>query len=200
LLGDGTLSLSVDHKKPPRTKDPKTFKVVGKPVPREDVAEKVFAKFTYMQDFRVLGMLHGRAVHPPAIGATLQDVDESSVKKIPGLVKVVRQGNFLGVVAKTEWAAIKASLDLKATWSKWEGLPDQSKLYEHVRATKVAKEDVTSNAGNTAAAFGAPGARKLSATYDFAIHTHGSIGPSCAVAELKDGKLTSWSASQATPD
>ena len=202
LLGDGTLSLSlsVDHKKPPRTKDPKTFKVVGKPVSRDDVPEKVFAKFTYMQDFRVPRMLHGRAVHPPGIGATLQDVDESSLKKIPGVVKVVRQGNFLGVVAKTEWAAIKASRELKATWSKWEGLPDQSKLYEHVRATKVVSEDVTSNAGNTAAAFGAPGVRKLSATYDFAIQTHGSIGPSCAVAELKDGKLTSWSASQATHD
>jgi nicotinate dehydrogenase subunit B len=86
---------------------------------------------------------------------------------------------------------------LKATWSKWEGLPEQAKLYEHVRATKVAKDEVTGNVGNSAEALG-QGVRKLSATYDFAIHTHGSMGPSCAIAEFKDGKLTSWSASQAT--
>jgi len=67
-----------------------------------------------------------------------------------------------------------------------------------VRASKVAKDEVTSNVGNTADAMGQAGAKTLKATYDFAIHTHGSIGPSCAVAEFKDGKLTSWSASQAT--
>src|SRR3546814_18618515 len=86
--------------------------------------------FTYMQDFRGDGMLHGRVVRPTGIGATLESVDESSVKDIPG-VKVVREGNFLGVIAENEWAAIKASQALKAKWSKWEGLPDQDKLYEH---------------------------------------------------------------------
>ena len=78
------------------------------------------------------------------------------------------------------------------------GLPEQAKLWEHVRATKVAKDEVTSNVGNTAEAMAKDGAKNLKATYDFAIHTHGSIGPSCAIAEFKDGKLTSWSASQAT--
>ena len=114
------------------------------------------------------------------------------------MVKVVRQGNFLGVVAESEWGAIKAAQKLKTVWSKSETLPEQAKLWEHVRASKVVKDEVTSNVGNTAEAMGKQGARKLKATYDFAIHTHGSIGPSCAVAEFKDGKLTSWSASQAT--
>jgi CO/xanthine dehydrogenase Mo-binding subunit len=150
-----------------------------------------------MQDFRLPGMLHGRVVRPPAMSAMLTSIDESSVKDIPGLVKVVREDNFIGVVAETEWAAIKAAQKLKATWSKQETLPDQAKLWEHVRSTRVAKDEVTSNVGNTAEAM-AQEARKLSATYDFAIHTHGSIGPSCAVAEFRDGKLTSWSASQAT--
>ena len=77
-------------------------------------------------------------------------------------------------------------------------MPEQAKLFDHVRATKVAKDDVTANVGNTAEAMGKAGVKKISATYDFAIHTHGSIGPSCAIAEFKDGKLTSWSASQAT--
>ena len=69
-----------------------------------------------------------------------------------------------------------------------------------MRATKVVKDEVTSNVGDTAEAMGKDGAKIVKATYDFAIHTHGSIGPSCAVAEFKDGKLTSWSASQATHD
>ena len=82
-------------------------------------------------------MLHGRVVRPPAIGAKLESVDEGSIKDIAGIVKVVREGNFLGVVAQSEWAAIKAAQTIKATWSKSETLPEQAKLYEHVRATKV---------------------------------------------------------------
>ena len=81
-----------------------------------------------MQDFRVPGMLHGRVVRPPAIGATLESVDEGSIKDIAGIVKVVREGNFLAVVAENEWAAIKGAQQLKATWSKWEGLPEPAKL------------------------------------------------------------------------
>ena len=77
-------------------------------------------------------------------------------------------------------------------------MPEQARLYEHVRGTKVVKDEVTGNIGNTAEAMAKDGLKKLAATYDFAIHTHGSIGPSCAIAEFKDGKLTSWSASQMT--
>src|SRR5499433_720108 len=198
LVGGKSFALKLDHTKPAAGKDPKDYKLVGKPVPRVDIPDKVTGRFTYMQDFRLPGMLHGRVVRPPAIGATLESVDESSVKDVPGLVKVVREGNFLGVVAQSEWGAISAARKLKATWSKWEGLPEQARLFEHVRGTQVAKDEVTGNVGDTAAAMAAEGAGKLAATYDFAIHTHGSIGPSCAVAEFKDGKLTSWSASQAT--
>jgi nicotinate dehydrogenase subunit B len=197
LVGGRRFSITLDPKQPVTTKDPKDFKVVGKPVPRIDIPSKITGTFTYMQDFRLPGMLHGRVVRPPAIGAKLESVDEGSIKDIT-TTRIVRQGNFLAVVAENEWAAIKASGQLKATWSKWEGLPEQAKLFEHVRTTRIAKDEVTGNAGDTAAAMGADGARKLGATYDFAIHTHGSIGPSCAVAEFNDGKLTSWSASQAT--
>jgi len=197
LIGGKTFSLKVDKQAP--LKDPATYKIVGRPVPRFDIPEKMTGQFTYMQDFKVPDMLHGRVVRPTAIGATLLSVDESSVKDIPGLVKVVRQGNFLGVVAESEWGAIRAAQKLKANWSDWEGLPEQSKLWEHVRATKVNKDDVTSNIGSAEQAL-EQAAKRLSATYDFAIHTHGSIGPSCAVAEIKDGKLTCWSSSQGTHD
>ena len=195
LVGDAEFKLKLD--KDATTKDPAAFTLVGTSVPRLDIPAKVTGRFTYMHDHRVDGMLHGRVVRPPAIGAALQAVDEASVQGIAGLVKIVRQGNFLGVVAESEWGAIRAAQALKATWSEWQGLPEQAKLWEHVRATKVNKDDVTSKVGDTGAAL-AGAAKTLRATYDFPIHTHGSIGPSCAIAELKDGKLTVWTASQMT--
>jgi CO/xanthine dehydrogenase Mo-binding subunit len=197
LIGDKRFSLKLDHAKPAKAKAPKDYKIVGKPVPRADIPDKVTGRFTYIHDFRVPGMLHGRVVRPPAIGAALQSVDEGSVKDIPGLVNVVREGNFLGVVAQSEWGAIKAARQIKATWSAAETLPDPAKLWAHVRNSKVAKVEVTSNVDSAAPAL-ASAAKDLKATYDFAIHTHGSMGPSCAIAEFRDGKLTSWSASQAT--
>ncbi len=195
LVGGKQFTLNVDPAAP--VKNPADYKVVGKPMARLDIPGKLTGQFTYMQDFRVPGMLHGRAVRPPAIGAKLESVDEASVQDIPGIVKVVRDGNFLGVVAQSEWSAVRAAREIRATWSKSETLPDEKKIWEHVRATKIVKDDVTSNIGDSAAAMAAEG-KKLSATYDFAIHTHGSIGPSCAITEFKDGKLISWSASQAT--
>jgi nicotinate dehydrogenase subunit B len=200
LIGGKAFALKLDHAKPAPSKSPKDFKLVGKSVPRIEIPDMMTGQFTYMQDFRVPGMLHGRVVRPPAIGAKLENVDEGSIKDIAGIVKVVRDGNFLGVVAQSEWGAIKAAEKLKATWSKSETLPDPAKLYEHVRSTKVAKDEVTGNVGNTADAMAKDGVKKIAATYDFAIQLHGSIGPSCAIAEFKDGKLTSWSASQATHD
>jgi len=195
IVGGKSFALKVDTNaviKPPADRH-----LVGTSVKRLDIPAKVTGRFTYMQDFRLPGMLHGRVVRPPAIGASLQSVDDSSVAGIPGLVKVVRIGNFLGVVATSEWGAIQASKALKASWSEWQGLPEQAKLWEYVRNSKVIKEESTSQTGDAAAALGSA-ASKLAATYQFAIHTHGSIGPSCAVAEFKDGVLTSWSASQAT--
>lgn len=194
LIGDREFRLKVDKNAP--LKDPKTYTIVGKPVPSVDTPAKVTGTWTYIHDFRVPGMLHGRVIRPPAIGATLQSVDESSVRGIKGLVKVVRIGNFLGVVAETEWAAIKAARQLKATWSVWEGLPEMDKLYQVVRSTPVGKDEVTLNVGDARAALaGAP--KTYKATYEFGIHLHGSIGPSCAVADVKNGQAVIWSSSQA---
>ena len=116
LIGGRSFSLQLDHSKPAQPKDPRTHKIVGKPVPRVDIPDKMTGCFTYIQDFRVPGMLHGRVVRPPALGAMLESVDEGSVKNVAGLVKVVREGNFLGVVARSEWGAIKAAEQIKATW------------------------------------------------------------------------------------
>ena len=193
LIGDKAFELKLDAAAP--LKNPKDHTVVGQPVPRPDVAGKVTGTHTYMQDFRVPGMLHARVIRPPAIGATLERVDEGSIKNIKS-ARVVREGSFLAVVAESEWAAIKGARQLKATWTKWEGLPDQAKLWEHVRGTKLAKDDIAVDRGNPKAAI-AGAAKTLKATYDFAVHTHGSIGPSCAVADVKLGKAEIWSPSQA---
>jgi len=200
LIGGKSFAITLDPKQPVKEKAPKDYKIVGKSHPRVDIPAKVTGRFTYMQDFKVPGMLHGRVVRPAAIGAKLESVDHSALKSIPGTVEVVREGNFLGVVASNEWDAIRGAAAIKATWSKSETLPDQAKLWDHVRATKVVKDEVTSNTGDTAEAMGKDGAKVIKATYDFAIQTHGSIGPSCAIAEFKDGALTSWSASQAPHD
>ena len=195
LIGGKHFDLKVDPTAP--TKNPADYKIVGKPIARLDIPGKLTGEFTYMQDFRVPGMVHGRVVRPSALGARLESVDESSVKDVPGIIKIVRNGDFLGIVAQTEWSAARAAREIVTVWSKSETLPDQDKLWEHVRTTKILKDDVTSNIGDVEVAMAGDG-KKLSATYDFAIHTHGSIGPSCAIADFTGGKLISWSASQAT--
>jgi xanthine dehydrogenase molybdopterin-binding subunit B len=99
-------------------------------IERLDIPGKLTGEFTYIQDFRVPGMLHGRVVRPPAIGARLESVDESSIENVPGIVKIVRDGDFLGVVALSEWSAVRAAREIVTTWSKSETLPDQGKLWE----------------------------------------------------------------------
>jgi CO/xanthine dehydrogenase Mo-binding subunit len=194
LVGGQRFELAVDKQAP--IKDPKTHTIVGKSIRRLDIPDKVTGRFTYMQDVRVPGMLHGRIVRPPALKAELIDVDEGSIGKIPGIVKVVREKSFLGIVAKTEWAAIKGAREIKARWSDWAGLPELGKIYDHVRNSPVAEDKVMGNVGDAKGAI-MTAAKTITGTYAFASHTHGSIGPSCAIAEIKDGKLTVHTASQA---
>jgi nicotinate dehydrogenase subunit B len=195
-LADGnTLAIRVDEKAP--LKDPAGFRHVGKSVPRVDIPSKVTGTHTYVHDFRLPGMLHARVVHPSGFGAKVVRVDEDSVRSIPGFVKVVRKQDFVAVVAKTEWAAVSAARRLKVEWAAKPSLPEQSGLFEFWRQAPVAKTDVLQQAGDAKAAL-ATAARTLQASYDFAMHTHGSIGPACAVADVKDGQCNVWSPSQAT--
>jgi len=110
----GELKLAQDVK----AKDPNEYQTVGKPAPRVDVPPKTTGEAVYVHDVRIPGMLHGRVVRPPVINTAPASIDEDSVKDIPGLVKIVREGSFVGVVAKTEWAAIQAAQKLKVTWEK----------------------------------------------------------------------------------
>jgi CO/xanthine dehydrogenase Mo-binding subunit len=195
LVGGRNFEMKVDPKAP--LKPPAQYTIVGKSINRLDIPAKVTGRFTYMHDFKRPGMLHARVVRPAAMQATLTSVDDGAAKKVPGYVGTVRKGNFLAVVAKSEWAAIKSAEAVKAGWTQWLGLPEKAQLWDHVRKTRAVRDEVFQNVGDTAKAMPA-GARQISATYDFAVHTHGSMGPSCAVADYRDGKLSVWSASQAT--
>ncbi len=195
LVGEGRVALPLDANAP--IKAPGARTVVGRSVPRVDIPDKVFGRFEYIHDLKRPGMLHGRPVRPPSLGGTARSVDEASVRHIPGVVRVVHQAGFVGVVAETEWAAVRAARELRVDWTDWAGLPDQARIWEHVKATPVAQVQVTSERGDAAGAIRGA-ARQVSGTYDFGINSHASMGPSCAVAEWGDGRLTCWSASQAT--
>jgi len=192
------------------TKDPASYRIVGRPLPRKDIPGKVMAQFTYVQDVRVEGMLHGRVVRPYGVGATLQSVDEKGLEEIPGFVQLVRRENFLGVVAETEWAAIQAAAKLgsqldptgpeagQAKWSQWNGLPKMDELWQTVRKT-AAHDSSVAKQGSTATAF-ANASRTFKATYLTPFQMHGSIGPSCAVADVSGSRATFWSGTQMPHD
>jgi nicotinate dehydrogenase subunit B len=174
-------------------KDPATYKVMGQPVPRVDIPAKVTGGAAYVQDMRLPGMLHARLVRPPSYGAELTECDTSSVEKLPGVVKVVRNGNFLAVVAKKEFQAIKAmrALSAAAKWNEKPALPNQNDLLRVITGLP-SKDSVIFEVSDPAVS----GQRTLEATYTRPYQSHGSIGPSCAVAQLNGDVMTVWTHTQ----
>jgi nicotinate dehydrogenase subunit B len=195
LIGDKTFSIKLDPNAP--LKDPRDYTIVGTPVPRLDIPAKILGKFGFVHDFKLPDMLHARMIHPAAVGARLESWNDAGCRSIPGYVRAVRKENFLAVVATDEWAAIRASTAIRATWSAWDGLPDERRLFEYVRNSKVERSEILQSAGDTSEALKG-GGKTLQATYDLTMNTHGSIGPSCAVADFRDGRLTVWTPSQAS--
>jgi len=194
LIGDG-FKLEVNPKVV--LKNPNDYRVIGKSIQRVDIPEKVTGEYVYMHDFKLPGMLHARVVRPNSIGAKLSSFDDSGLKKIKGYVQTVRKGDFLVVISTTEWGAVKAARDIKVSWQKGPDLPKKATIFKEWREMPIAKEDVTQKVGNVDSVLNS-GAKNIKASYNFAVQTHASLGPSCAVADYKDGKLTVWSASQAT--
>ena len=179
-----------------KPKDAKDYKIVGKPIAREDIAPKAYAQEDFCTDVKVPGMVHGRVIRPAIAGAVPTKVDESSIKDIPG-AKVVWKEGFLGVVADKEWDASKAAEKLQVQWSEVAPpFPDQNALYDHIRRAPVRKREVDKNeTGNVNEAFATP-ARVIEAEYEWPFQSHACMGPACAVVEIKDGKVTCWTGSQ----
>ena len=194
LVGDRRFELKLDPKA--KLKDPATYTIVGKPLPRPDVPAKVTGRHIYMHDFTVEGMLHARVIRPPAVGAKLLAVDEGSIKGISG-ARVVRRESFLAVVADDEWDAVRAARALKARWSESSALVGQSGVRDWMRAGPFESEEFLVRKGDIKQSL-AGASKRLAAEYYWPMQSHASMGPSCAVADVRDGKATIWSASQAT--
>src|SRR5499425_3575808 len=180
-----------------KAKDPKDYKVVGTSVKRFEVPAKVTGEHVYAHDVRVPGMLHGRVIRPAVINTAPERIDEDSVKQIPGFVKVVRDGSFVGVVAKTQWSAIRAAEALKVTWSKpTTKLPaNPEELFAYLKNTKPVRTQKAVEKGNVATALN-DAKKTYQASYRWPFQMHGMIGPSCAVADVKGDKATIWSGTQ----
>ncbi|MBO9561651.1 MAG: xanthine dehydrogenase family protein molybdopterin-binding subunit [Niastella sp.] len=194
LLDGKNIQGKVSGKAP--QKDPSKYTLVGTSWPREDIAAMATGEPVYVQDMRLPGMLHARIVRPPAYGARLLTLPEEKLKTLPGIVKLVRNGSFVGIVAQEEYQAMKALklLQQGATWSKPALQPAQPQLFDHILQQNANSEIVRKNESVNPAIEGA--ATKLEAVYKRPYHMHGSIGPSCAIAEWKDDQLTVWSHTQ----
>jgi CO/xanthine dehydrogenase Mo-binding subunit len=171
-------------------------KMIGKSIQRRDIPSKVTGGRSYVQDMRLPGMVFGRVVRPPSFRAQLVSFDESAIKAMPGVVAVVRDGNFLGVAAEREEQAIKAAQALRAS-AKWNESPDlppsAPELFEHLQ--KMRSQDSVVNQKVAAA----PAGGKVvthDATYTRPYQAHATMGPSCAVAQVRDGKYQVWTHSQ----
>src|SRR5437762_2235672 len=193
LIGERRFDLKIDPKAP--LKNPSTYTIVGKSLPRPDVPAKCTGGNIYVHDFTVPAMLHARVVRPPAIGAKLISVDESTAENLGA--KVVRIKDFLAVVAADEWMAVRAARALRAQWSAWSGLPEQDTLVATLRSAADITDEILINK----AAPDAPrpeGAKTIAASYFWPMQSHASLGPSCAVADVRADAATIWTASQGT--
>ena len=178
-----------------KPKDAKDYKIVGQPIKRSDIAPKVFCQEPFVTDVKVSGMIHARMIRPPVAGATPVTIDEGSIKDIPG-ARVVREGNFLAVVADKEWDAVKAYQTLKIQWSDAKPpFPSQNELYDHIRKAPVRKAVDEKPVGNVAEAFRSA-ARVIEAEYEWPFQSHACMGPACAVVEIKDGHVSCYTGSQ----
>jgi nicotinate dehydrogenase subunit B len=173
---------------------PDQYKVMGKNVPRLDIPPKLTGEAVFVQDIRMDNMVHARVVRPPNYGATLTQVDTAAVEKMPGVVKVIRQGNYLAVAAEGEFQAIVAmrALQQAAQWQSSDMLPKQSDIYSILKTLQT-NDSVIDNRGSGAIA---DQSNVMEAVYRKPYLMHGSIGPSCAVALLKADHLTVWTHSQ----
>ena len=188
LVGDKRFDVKVGEQ--PKAKDPKAYTVVGKEVPRFDIPAKVAGKYEYVTDVRVPGMVHGRVVRPPEACAKLVSVDASGIE---GLMKVVQRGDYLAVVCEREDQAAAALGRIKVQWSRpdpmfWTGYDE---LYRHLRAQKPKSTRRAGEKGDVDGAL-ALGGRVVEARYEYPFQSHASMGPACAIADVRDGGAVIW--------
>jgi CO/xanthine dehydrogenase Mo-binding subunit len=181
--------------------NPSTWKVIGKSVPRVDVPPKVKGTYQYVQKVRVPGMLHGKVVRPPALGAKVQNIDKGVLNGLPGNPQVVQVNDFVGVVADSEWNAIKAANALAAgiTWSSGDPLPNQNDLYTWMQQQPT-RNSLSVNTGDVDQVM-ASAAKVMTAQYRYPYQMHGSLAASAAVVDVRgntgdSASVKAWSCTQ----
>jgi nicotinate dehydrogenase subunit B len=167
-------------------KRPEDYRVVGKPIPRADLAEKFTGVPSFVTDVRLPGMLHARVVRPPRAGAKLVSIDENSTRD----VRVVRLGDFIGVVAEREEQAVRAAKQLKVKWRETGRWPEMEKLHTFIRR-QATSDDTVREEGKVESALRKATAR-VKARYRQPFQAHASIGPSCAVADVQIDRAVIW--------
>jgi nicotinate dehydrogenase subunit B len=190
----GSKRFNIPLSKTAKRRSAAQWMVLGKSVPSLDRTALMTGQFEFVQAVRVPGMLHGRVVRPPEMGATVAHVDEQSVRNIPGLKQVVVRKDFVGVVAEKQYQAVLAARQLVVRWNPGSELPPQEKFFEHLQ--KQPSRDVLSvDSRDVEARLGAA-SKIIRAKYTYPYQMHGSVGTSCAVADVKRGGATVWSATQ----
>lgn len=185
------LSRDADGRVAPKRADQLTL--VGKPLPRLDLPDKVAGAGVYVHDLELPGMLHGRVVRPPSYRAVLKAFDGKRVETMPGVRAVVRDGRFLGVVAQREEQAVAAAAALAkgAVWQEAADLPDVDAMPAFLRSWP-SKAKMLSEKGSLQQT----SAHAVSASYSRPFLAHASIGPACAVARVQAGAIEVWCQSQ----
>lgn len=182
-------------RKTAKRKPPSAWTTLGKPVTSLDRVALVTGGFEYVQHVRVPGMLHGRVVRPPDMGATLASVEASSVRGVPGFVDVVVRESFVGVVARTQFAAMVAAERLKVHWKPGPPLPPRETFFDFLRR-QPSRDQIAIDSGDVDGALGRAGDGVVRARYTYPYQMHGSLGPSCAVADVRADGVTVWSPTQ----
>jgi nicotinate dehydrogenase subunit B len=178
------------------------YRIVGQPVGRVDIPAKATGDLTYVHDLRVPGMLHGRVIRPPYsgldagefIGRCLESVDEASIADVPGLVAVVTEGDFVGVVAEREEYAAEAAARLVVRWKPWTFGKNLGDLAGALRSNPSTARRLVDKGDVDSALAGAE--RRYDRAYLWPYQMHASIGPSCAVADHRTDSVTVWTGSQ----
>jgi CO/xanthine dehydrogenase Mo-binding subunit len=179
-------------------RNPSPQRVVGHSIQRLDLLAKLTGGEAYIHDVRLEGMLHGRVIRPYVRtmdgSGRIASVDDSIARSMPGVVAVIRNGDFLGVVAETEWQAIQAAESVNVTWTPAAPLPSRADLHEQMRS-QATQDTEPLHHGNVPSAMQLA-SRTMSTTYDFPIQAHASMGPSCAVADVTADRATIYTSSQ----
>jgi nicotinate dehydrogenase subunit B len=177
-------------------KDPDSYRLIGTPYPRADIRTLASGGAVYVQDIRLPAMVHGRVLRSPSYKAKLLQLPEEQAKAMPGVLKLVREGSFVAVIAEQEYEAVQALAFLRreAQWQQPEPLPESNSLFEDMLREDRQGDTIEDSQRLEEQLEGAT--HRIEAVYTRPYQMHASIGPSCALAQWQNGQLSIWTHSQ----